>query len=80
MIKKTKLISAIRKIFYLIRNLSKKLLNQFYKLSFIEKPLPKKNFISNLGSIKKSQYLLLHKKAIKKENQKVINFEKKIRK
>ena len=78
MIKKTKLISAIRKIFYLIRNLSKKLLNQFYKLSFIEKPLPKKNFISNLGSIKKSQYLLLHKKAIKKENQKVINFEKKI--
>ena len=68
----------IRKIFNLIKFSNDLLLDQLYKIPFLEKPLPKKIIISKNRPINKHKYLELHRKAIKKENNKVIDFEKKI--
>ena len=68
----------LRKFFNLIKNNSENILNQLYKLPFLEKPLPEKCSISNIDATNKSIYLNLHRKAIKKENPKVTEFEKKI--
>ena len=68
----------LRKLFNLIKNNSNNVLNQLYKLPFLEKPLPEKFSFSNIDAINKSIYLDLHRKAIKKENPKVTEFEKKI--
>ena len=68
----------IRKLLNLININCENILNKLYKLPFLEKPLPKKINISNIGSTTKNKYLELHSQAIKKENQNVIEFEKRI--
>ena len=59
-----------------IKKKLKKLLGKIYKLPFFKKPLPNYPFGKKIQA-KKEKYLELYSKAIKNEDQKVIDFEKK---
>ncbi len=59
-----------------IKKKLKKLLGKLYKLPFFKKPLPNYPFGKKIQA-KKEKYLELYSKAIKNEDQKVIDFEKK---
>ena len=66
----------VRKGLDLIKNKSEIIMNEFYKLPFLEKPLPRKNIVQKINLINKEKYLLLHKQAINTKNPKVDEFEK----
>jgi len=68
----------VRKGLDLIKNKSEIIMNEVYKLPFLEKPLPRKNIVHKINLINKEKYLLLHKKAINTKNPKVDEFEKEI--
>ena len=68
----------VRKGLDLIQNKSEIIMSNFYKLPFLEKPLPRKNIVQKINLINKEKYLLLHKQAINTKNPKVDEFEKEI--
>ena len=67
-----------RRVIDLIKDKSGIFMNTFYKLPFIEKPLPRKNIVKKINFRNKEKYLILHKEAINTKNTKVDEFEKEI--
>ena len=68
----------VRKGLDLIKNKSEVIASKFYKLPFLQKPLPRKNIVQKINLKTKEKYLLLHKEAINTKNPKVDEFEKEI--
>jgi len=66
----------VRKGLDLIKNKSEVIASKFYKLPFLQKPLPRKNIVQKINLKTKEKYLLLHKEAINTKNPKVDEFEK----